>query len=124
MRMKNILIAVCLLGAVSSSVWSQTFANRFGKLVLAGGGTDLTNTLTLTSVGSLGAPKTFTFPSPLQGLMHSTAAGALSISLIDLNSTDVPADVSGILQPVNGGTGVANANTNTITLGGTVNISN
>lgn len=48
------------------------------------------------------------------GIVHSDASGVLSSSAINLNSSDV----TGVLQPAHGGTGVANSAT--ITLGGEV----
>src|ERR1043165_7639650 len=102
--MRKILIIAGILGICYSGASAQTYFNQSGtKVVLAGNGTDLTNTLTLTS-SALGAPKTYTFPTPSLGLMHSTALGALSLSAVDLAS----ADVTGILLGANGGTGVNN----------------
>jgi hypothetical protein len=51
------------------------------------------------------------------GVVHNSAAGVLSSGPVALGSGG---DVSGILLPANGGTGVANANTSTLTLGGPV----
>ncbi|MBS1902108.1 MAG: hypothetical protein JSS75_00190 [Bacteroidetes bacterium] len=106
---------------VATQAMAQTYANRFGKLVLGGnGGTDLTNTLTLLTSGSgwtTGA-KTYVFPLPGTGIFHSDGSGTLTLGAINLAS----GDVTGILPPANGGTGVNNG-TNTITItGGNVSI--
>lgn len=106
---------------VATQAMAQTYANRFGKLVLGGnGGTDLTNTLTLLTSGSgwtTGA-KTYVFPLPGTGIFHSDGSGTLTLSAINLAS----GDVTGILPPANGGTGVNNGS-NTITItGGNVSI--
>jgi hypothetical protein len=107
--MRKILFSALLIafGAFASGAYAQAYSNRYGKIVLAGnGGIDVTNTLTLTSTALL-SPKTYTFPTPVVGLFHSNAGGTLTLSAVDLNS----ADVTGLLQPGNGGTGVANTGT-------------
>lgn len=115
---KIFLFAVAsMIGAFSSGVFAQTYSPTTAtKLVLCGGGgASHINTLTLLS-GALAGPKTYTFPTPVLGIFHSDASGGLTLSAINLNSTS-SSDVTGILQPINGGTGVNNG-TNTFTYTG------
>ncbi|MBS1902107.1 MAG: hypothetical protein JSS75_00185 [Bacteroidetes bacterium] len=68
-----------------------------------------TNSATRISIGGTGTINVAAFGT---GIVHSSSTGDLSSSPVSLT-----ADVSGILPPANGGTGVNNGS-NTITLGG------
>ena len=100
-----------------------TFAGT-AILGIANGGTGSStqNWVDLTTTQSIGGAKAFTSaitvsPFTAAGVVHNSAAGLLSSSLVGLTS-----DVSGILPGANGGTGIDNTG-KTITLGGNLTTS-
>jgi len=86
--------------------------------------TNAANSITLSTPQAIGTGNSPTFAgltlsnlTQQPGVVHNSGAGVLSSGPVALGSGG---DVSGILLPANGGTGVANANTSTITLGGPI----
>ncbi|MBS1902106.1 MAG: hypothetical protein JSS75_00180 [Bacteroidetes bacterium] len=83
-------------------------ANGAEKMrLVSGGGVTVGSSLTISTFATA-------------GIVHNAAGGLLSSGPVNLASNGAGGDVSGVLAPSNGGTGVSNSNSNTITLGGPV----
>jgi len=83
MTLKIIAIPVLMLALFATSATSQTFKPNFGtKIVLAGGGTDPVNTMTITTASGGTSPITLTMPNSYAGgagyVLTSNSSGVLT----------------------------------------------
>ena len=100
-----------------------------GILPAANGGTGVDNTgKTITLAGNLktigtnGHSASITFITTDSTVLTLPTRGTLA-TLSDVSGSSIGgSQITGIINPINGGTGVANSNSNTITLGGSINV--
>ena len=97
-----------------------TGVDNTGRTITLGGNVNIAkNFTTIGTTGSNASDITFKTTGPT--VLELPLSGKLA-TMSDVSSSSIGGQqITGIINPVNGGTGVANDNTKTITLGGTIN---
>lgn len=97
-----------------------TGVDNTGRTITLGGNVNIAKNFTTTGMtGSNASDITFKTTGPT--ILELPLSGKLA-TMSDVSSSSIGGQqITGVINPVNGGTGVANDNTKTITLGGTIN---
>ena len=91
-----------------------------GRTITLGGNVDIAKNFTTTGMNSSNASD-ITFKTTGVTVLELPLSGKLA-TMSDVSSSSIGGNqITGIINPINGGTGVANDNSKTITLGGTIN---
>ena len=114
---------------VSTAISNISASSVTGVIAGANGGTGVNNTgktitlgRNLTTTGTTGSNASdITFKTTGTTVLTLPTSGTLA-TMADISGSSVNGQsITGVINPINGGTGVANDNNNTVTLGGTIN---
>jgi len=114
---------------VSTAISNISASSVTGVIAGANGGTGVNNTgktitlgRNLTTTGTTGSNASdITFKTSGPTVLTLPTSGTLA-TMADISGSSVNGQsITGVINPINGGTGVANDNNNTLTLGGTIN---
>ena len=114
---------------VSTAISNISASSVTGVVAGANGGTGVNNTgktitlgRNLTTTGTTGSNASdITFKTTGTTVLTLPTSGTLA-TMADISGSSVNGEsITGVINPINGGTGVANDNNNTVTLGGTIN---
>ena len=113
-------ISVSTASGILGGANGGTGVDNTGRTITLGGDVNIAKNFTTTgTTGSNASDITFKTTGPT--VLELPLSGKLA-TMSDVSSSSIGGQqITGVINPVNGGTGVANDNTKTITLGGTIN---